>query len=131
MGHELITEISKKIDTITSDISRLQDEKRNCDTKIEDAQNRLTIWRQALEAERKESGIQQPPLSSGKERLFRFTGMRLIDAIKIIREEQPDVTKQKTRDILEKDGYDFKGKRPGTAVHLAWVILDKRIRDNA
>jgi hypothetical protein len=52
--------------------------------------------------------------------------MKLIDAVSLIRQEQPGANKKEVRQILEKAGFDFRGKRPGTAIHFVWLALDRR-----
>jgi len=45
------------------------------------------------------------------------------DAVKELKEANPTMTKGEIRDILMRRGFDFEGKNPAKAVHMAWVNL--------
>jgi len=47
----------------------------------------------------------------------------VVEAIKSIKEEHPEMTKREIRNALTSQGFDFKGKKPGNAVNMAWVRL--------
>jgi hypothetical protein len=47
----------------------------------------------------------------------------LQQAIKELKEENPQMTKSEVQDALIRRGFDFKDKKPGRAVHMAWVRL--------
>ena len=42
------------------------------------------------------------------------------------RQQIIDLLETSVRGKLKELGYDFKGKRPGSAVHMAWVAVDKQ-----
>lgn len=43
--------------------------------------------------------------------------------MKELKEKNPQMTKLNMRNALIQQGFDFQGKRPGRAVHMAWVNL--------
>jgi len=61
------------------------------------------------------------PASNGA----RLLGLKLGKAISILKTENPAISKQGIRRKLEDIGFNFKGKRPGSAVHMALMVLDR------
>jgi len=52
-----------------------------------------------------------------------WLGVNVREAVRRLREQYPDWPFEKIRDRLIEDGFDFKGKRPGSAVNMALTIL--------
>ena len=73
-----------------------------------------------IEARLSNQKIEVPP-SNGA----RLLGLKLMEAIRILRDENLAISKQEIRQRLEEIGFNFKGKRPGSAVHMAWMVLDR------
>ncbi len=44
-------------------------------------------------------------------------------AVKELKEKNPQMTKRQVKNYLTRHGFDFQGKNPGQAVHMAWVNL--------
>jgi hypothetical protein len=129
MSNDLREELKERIDKAQADISKLQDEKRKYDEQIAKIEPTLKIWRDALEIEMERWGKPNLPLFNEGIQPHRFAGLKLIEAVGVLRKEQPSITKKKVREILEQNKFDFRGKRPGTAVHMVWVALDKRAQN--
>jgi hypothetical protein len=119
-------ELRARITEVQKEIRDLQEERRKTDEKLKDAEKRMAALQQVYGIEAERFGAQKPPLFGGKGVSYRFAGMKLTEALQIIRTEQPKVNKKQARKILEREGFDFRGKRPGSAVHFAWVSLDRR-----
>jgi len=128
MANDLRAELKIRIDEAQKEISKLHEDRSKIDAKIAPLESRLKIWRDALQIEMENSGDPNLPLFNGGSQPYRFAGMKLIEAVGILRKEQPSITKEKVREILEQNKFDFRGKRPGTAVHMVWVFLDKRVK---
>jgi hypothetical protein len=58
-------------------------------------------------------------VKSGKGR--EVSGVR--QAVKDLKEKYPQMTRKDVLNNLEQNGFDFKGKKPGNAVNMAWVRL--------
>ena len=119
-------ELEARIAEVQKEIRNLQEERRKTDEKLKDAGKRMAALQQVYGIEAERFGAQKPPLFGGKGASYRFAGMKLTEALQIVRTENPKVNKKQARKILEKEGFDFHGKRPGSAVHFAWVSLDRR-----
>lgn len=84
--------------------------------------NDIVALNEALNVEARATGQAIPKLASNGSRLL---GLRLGEAIRILRQENPKVTKRGMKHKLLELGFDFKGKRPGSAVHMAWVAVER------
>jgi len=119
-------ELRARIAEVQKDIGKLQEERGKIDDELKDAGKRMAALQQVYGIEAERFGAKKPPLFVGKGVSYRFAGMKLTEALQIVRTENPEVNKKQARRILEKEGFDFRGKRPGSAVHFAWVSLDRR-----
>jgi DNA gyrase/topoisomerase IV subunit A len=128
MPTDLRVELKARIDKAQGEISELQEKRRKYDEEIAQIESKLKIWRDALELEMEHYGEAALPLFSREAQPYRFAGMKLIEAVGLLRKENPSITKKMARDILERNSFDFRGKRPGTAVHMVWVALDRRTK---
>ena len=50
-------------------------------------------------------------------------GSGLKQKVKELKEMNPQMTKSQAKNYLLQHGFDFQGKRPGNAVHMAWISL--------
>lgn len=50
-------------------------------------------------------------------------GIGLKQAVQELKEKNPQMTKKEVKNYLMHHGFDFQGKRPGNAVHMAWISL--------
>ena len=119
-------ELQARIAEVQKEIGNLQEERGKLEEKLRDAERKLNALRDVYGIEAERFGEQKLPLFIGRGVSYRFAGMKLTEALQIVRTEQPKVNKEQARKILEKEGFDFRGKRPGSAVHFAWVCLDRR-----
>lgn len=55
----------------------------------------------------------------------RFAGMGVIEALRIIKAEQPNITRQQAHEILVKEGFDFRGKKSKRVVNFGWMALER------
>jgi len=123
---DIRSELENRITTIQKKIGRLQEERSSIDKKLQDAESKLSALRVVYQIEAERFGETKPPLIPSAGKSYRFAGMRLIDAIALIRKEKPRIDKRGALEILQKEGFDFRGKRPLPAVHFAWVALDRK-----
>ena len=119
-------ELEAMMTEIQKEIGALLEEKSKLDDKLQDADAKLFALRRVYEIEAERLGEPKIPLFGRKGAAHRFAGMKLIDAIAIIRRETPGIDKRQALKTLEKEGYDFRGKRPLPAVHFAWIALERR-----
>lgn len=123
---DLREELKNRVVTIQQEIDRLKVERDAINKKLQDVESKLSVWRQAYEFEVGRLGEPSLPLFNKGGKSYRFVGMRLVDAVALIRQEQPEVDKRQALQILKKECFDFRGKRPLPAVHFAWVAIDRR-----
>jgi hypothetical protein len=119
-------ELEGRMSAIQGQVDRLKEQKARIDEKLHDANSKLAALRVVYEMEAERFGKQRLPLSSTKGRRYRFIGMKLSEALMVLRKEQPEISKKEACQMLQKYGFDFKGKRPLTAVHFAWISLENR-----
>ncbi len=125
-SNDLRQELKARIAKAQEEVSKLQDTRNKLDEQILREEARLKVWRDALLIESERLGEPSLPLFSKSSEPYRFAGMRLIEAVDLLRKWQPAITKKQVREMLEKGNFDFRGKRPGTAIHMVWVQLDKK-----
>ena len=58
-----------------------------------------------------------------KPKISRHRPSGLKQAIKKLKKNNPEMTKREVKNYLTRHGFDFQGKNPGQAVHMAWVNL--------
>jgi len=119
-------ELEDRIATIQKKIGKLQEERSSIDKKLQDAESKLNALRVVYQIEAERFGEYKAPLIPSAGKSYRFAGMRLIDSIALIRKERPGIDKKGVLAILEREGFDFRGKRPLPAVHFAWVALERK-----
>lgn len=119
-------ELEARMTEIQEGIGTLQEERHKIDKKLQYAESALTALRQVYEIEARRFGETRVTFWGKEGAPSRFTGMKLTEALTIIRKEKPRIDKRQARRILEQEGFDFRGKRPLSAVHFAWIALDRR-----
>jgi septal ring factor EnvC (AmiA/AmiB activator) len=119
-------ELKNRMDAIQKEIDQLKDERAKIDKMLQDADSRLAALRTVFQSEAERLGKLSLPLFTKGEKSYRFAGMKITAALRIIRNEQPEISKREAQDILKNEGFDFRGKNPGQAVHFAWVVLDRK-----
>lgn len=124
------SDIRVELEGMMADIQRkigsLKIEGERVNEQLRDANSALAALRTVYEIESKRLGEHKTTMFPRKGPPYRFAGMRLVDAIAIIRQENPKVDKRQALRILEGEGFDFRGKRPLSAVHFAWIAFERR-----
>lgn len=123
---DLRGEFRNRIAEIEQEVNRLSEEKAKVEVKLQSAEAKLGIWQKAHQIETERWGEPGLPLFGKNEKSYRFAAMRLIDALVILKQEQPEITKQQAAEILKAQGFNFGAKKPNRVVHFAWVVLNKR-----
>ena len=123
---DLRPELKARMDKVFRDVEKLKAKRLEIDQQLKVAQEQLSVWLEAYAMEAERLGKPVRPRFEGGTTTYGFTGMRLVDAVAMIRDEHPEASKRQVRAILEKNGFDFRGKNPGQAVHFAWVAVDNR-----
>jgi len=118
-------ELGNRMKIIQNEITQLNDERAKIDKMLHDADSRLAALRAVYQIEAKRLGQSILPLFTKGEKSYRFAGMKVTEALRIIRNEQPGISKKEAQGMLEKEGFDFRGKNPGQSVHFAWVVLER------
>ena len=119
-------ELQKRISEVQKRLDKLLAERDMIDELLQATQVRLRALRVVYENEAERLGVQKAPLFVGKDAPSRFTGMKLINALALLRKEKPGITKRAACKILEKEGFNFRTNRHLSAVHFAWINLDRR-----
>jgi hypothetical protein len=122
----LARQLQHRMDKIQKEIDKLKGGREKIDRKLKEAQSRMNIWRQAYEMEVGRTGKPRLPISTKEDKTYRFAGMRLVDALALVRQEQAGITKEQAHKILVEEGFNFRTGRSRNAVHFAWVALDNR-----
>ena len=123
-------ELQSRISEIQKKMGELQTERANIDEKLKSYEEKITALRTVYSIEAEKYGEPKVPLFVGEGVSYRFAGMRLIDALRLIKKEKPKIDKHDAHKLLLKEGFDFKGKRSLSAVHFAWIALENSERKN-
>lgn len=118
--------LEARIAETQKEIGDLQAKRAKIDEELKGVEDRLSALRTVYAMEAERLGVSKVPLFVEKGKPYRFAGIRLIDALAIIRQEHPTINKREALTILKREGYDFRGKRPLPAVHFAWVAINRR-----
>jgi len=103
----------------------LEEKKVKILSSLADNARQLDALKTVYESEAGRFGEISAPLFKQGEESYRFAGMKVGEALRIIRDEQPQITREEATKILQEGGFDFKGKRPISAVHFAFVAQDR------
>jgi regulator of replication initiation timing len=112
-------ELKERLDAIEQKAQSLYREKARIDEELKEITEQWNALRLVYKRETEDLGEVGDSVN-------RFAGMRLVDAVALIRKERWGVTKKQVKEVLAKEGFDFRGKNPGKAVHFAWVAVDNR-----
>lgn len=125
---DIRSELESRIVEVQKQIVGCLKKKDEVNKVLKKLESKLNALQMVYENEAERVGVKSQPLFVGKGAPSRFTGMRLVDALDIVRQENRQIDKRQALKILQKEGFDFRGKRPLPAVHFAWVALDRRGR---
>lgn len=115
---------------IQQKMASMRQQRDKIDEQLKDADSALAALRTVYEIESRRLGETKVPFWGREGAPSRFAGMKLIDAIALLRKENPRIDKYAAHKQLVKEGFDFRGKRSLPAVHFAWVALDRRGKPN-
>ena len=125
-----IGDIRKDLESMMAEIQEkiafMRKERDGIDEQLRDADSALASLRTVYEIQAKRLGEHKAPLFVGKGAPSRFAGMKLTNALALLRKEKPGISKREACKILEKEKFNFRTNRHLSAVHFAWVALDKR-----
>ena len=119
-------ELESRIAEVQGEIGSLQESRGKIEKKLQEAEAKLSALRTVYQIEAERLGEPRVPLFAKEGVPYRFSGLKLTEALAIIRRERPEINKKEVLNVLEKEGFDFRGRRPLTAVHFAWIALDRR-----
>lgn len=115
-------ELGNRMSEIEEQIELLKEERNAIDKKIQEADSRLAALRTIYQMENERLGrIIFVPTKEPS----RFAGMKVTEALSLIRREQPEITKGQALRILKRQGFDFRGKKPRRVINLAWINLER------
>ena len=119
-------DIESRVAGLLDELRELYAGREETEGRIDDAEHRLGVWRDALMLEGRPLGPRRPAADGVDEQ--GIVAMGLTDAVHHLRIEnrmtKPAIVRQ-----LTAVGYDFRGKRPGPAVHFAWLNSLRRKRN--
>jgi hypothetical protein len=118
-------ELAARMAEVQKEVDGLRKRKVEIDKKLEYADQKLRALRAVFVIESECHGEPGMPLFAGRDQPSRFTGMRVGEAIKILKNEDPHITKDQAYKILVKEKFDFGTKRAKSSVHFAWIALER------
>ena len=119
------SDIEYRLDQLKCRLEALHAERDGLLAQIHDVEGQIAVWQEAWKLEIPEEERRHANVPRADSAIVR---MSLSDAVDHLRRQNPGITKELARIHLETIGYDFKGKKPGSAVHFAWVNVDRRKR---
>lgn len=131
---EAYTDLQKllieRINKLTAEWTEKREKAASLNQEAGNLSDDISRLEKALEVEGRLSGqvIEKPALNGAG----RFIGQGLREVVSTLRKETPDITKADISKYLQGIGFNFKGKRPGNAVHMAWISQDRdaKIKEN-
>ena len=118
-------ELQRRISEVQEKLDKLLAQRDMIDELAQATVVRLRALRVVYENEVERLGVREVPLFVGKGAPSRFTGMKLINALALLRKEKPGIGKKEACKILEKEGFNFRTNRHLSAVHFAWITLER------
>jgi len=119
-------ELENRMALLQKEIDDLRRHREAIDRKLQEADSKMYALRVVYETESDRWGEPSLPLFVGKRKSYRFAGMKLIEALELLQGENPEIDKKQAHDILVKEGFDFRTKRTLSAVHFAWIGLERK-----
>lgn len=123
---DIRAELEQFMAEIQNKIASLRSERDKIEEQLKDADSALAALRKVYELQSKRIGEHRAPLFPRKGAPSRFTGMKLIDALTLIRKENPGIKKRDACKVLEEAAFSFRTERHLSAVHFAWIALDRK-----
>lgn len=124
--HDMRAELEQFMAEIQNKMASLRSKRDKINEELKDADDALAALRRVYELQSKRMGEHRAPLFPGKGAPSRFTGMKLIDALALIRKENPGINKREACKVLEREDFNFRTDRHLSAVHFAWIALDRK-----
>lgn len=119
-------ELEGRMAEIQNEIGNLREERETISKKLLAAEAKLIALRTVYGMEAERLGESKAPLFVGKGAPSRFTGMKLIEALALVRKGNPKISKREACKILEREGFNFRTNRHLSAVHFAWIALEQK-----
>lgn len=119
-------ELQRRMSEVQEQLDKLLSKRDMIDEMLQSTQARLRALRVVYENEVERLGEYKAPLFVGKGAPSRFAGMKLTNALALLRKEKPGISKREACKILEKEEFNFRTNRHLSAVHFAWVALGRR-----
>jgi hypothetical protein len=123
--------LKDRIDKMQKEVSELENKRREIADHLVEKVRELEALKTVYGSESKRLGESAGPLFNQAGKSYRFAGMKVGEALRILLAEQPEVTKRQAAEILQKEGLDFGSKRPVHSVHFALVSLDRERKNKA
>ena len=118
-------DLQERMAALQEEIDRLEHEREEAEERLDETKVKLSALAVAYEHENERLGKSSLPLFRREGKSYRFAGMKVGDALKILKKENPKITKEQAYQILVKENFDFRGKRPKSALHFAWIALER------
>lgn len=123
---DLRKDLEARIVKIQDAIMGLKERRGEIDKRLKEADQKLNALRVVYGIEAERLGERKGKLFTGEGVPSRFAGMRLVDALALLKKEHPGITKKQAHDKVVKEGFNFRTARTLSAVHFAWVGLNRR-----
>ena len=125
-NNDIREELQSRMAEVQERVDKLLSERDMIDELLQATQVKLRALRVVYENEAERLGVGKAPLFVGEDAPSRFTGMKLTNALALLRKEKPGIAKRVACKILEKEGFNFRTNRHLSAVHFAWIALDRK-----
>ncbi|MGA2158113.1 MAG: hypothetical protein ABSG90_02725 [Dehalococcoidia bacterium] len=108
----------EKLSDLRRRAGELEQKKREIALELDEINRKIKAWATVYEEYQDDSGAKVSIVQG------RFAGMKVGEALRLIRREQPGIDKDKAFQILLEGGFDFQGKRARPSMHFAWIALE-------
>lgn len=127
MSQETVAHLKQRLAEMESAVKSLVQKKNEIESELQEAQTYMAALRHVLDKERQgvqvslslreEADVDQPS---------KFAGLNIRQALELMLKEKPSSSFKEARNALVHAHFDFKGKKPGNAVNMAWVAIHAR-----
>ncbi len=126
MMRDITADIVERMAKLQDEIERIKEQRSALDAAERQIDQTLQALRVTLEWERARQG--ESKITSAKATNGRnpWLGMPIADAVRQLIKEHPEWGRAEILERLTADGFDFKGKRAGNAVHMALVSVRRK-----
>lgn len=117
--------VEEKITELRTKAEKLEAERSAAAIAWDETNRQIKAYITIYDTEFKQPDGETSPQLTQNTNYGRFTGMKIGQALRLIRQDNPNIKKKEALKVMQDAGYDFQGKKPLPSVHFAWIALER------